>query len=65
MATRRAVLLRRHRSLEYVNVRKTGLAAIVLRDDDELIEVKATDNKKDIFLVTKDGTVYPLSMKQM
>ena len=40
---------------EYVNVRKTGLAAIVLRDDDELIEVKATDNKKNIFLVTKDG----------
>lgn len=38
-----------------MNVRKTGLAAIILRDDDELIEVKATDNKKDIILVTKDG----------
>ena len=40
---------------DYVNVRKTGLAAIALRDDDELIEVKCTDNKKDVLLVTKDG----------
>jgi len=31
------------------------LVAITLRDDDELIEVKATDNTKDIMLVTKDG----------
>ena len=40
---------------EYANVRKNGLAAITLRDDDELIEVKLTDDKKDIILVTKDG----------
>ena len=40
---------------EYVNVRKTGLAAIDLRDDDELIEVKFTDNKKDVLLITKYG----------
>ena len=40
---------------EYMNVRKTGLAAITLRDDDELIEVKATNSKKNIILVTKDG----------
>ena len=40
---------------EYSNVRKTGLAAINLREDDELIEVKKTDNKKDIILVTKYG----------
>lgn len=40
---------------EYENVRKNGLQAIVLRDNDELIEVKATDNEKDIFLVTKKG----------
>ena len=40
---------------EYANVRKVGLAAIALRDDDELIEVKATNNKKDIILVTKYG----------
>ena len=40
---------------DYANVRKTGLAAIALREDDELIEVKFTDNKKDIILVTKFG----------
>ncbi len=46
---------------EYANVRKTGLVAITLRDDDELIEVKATDdNNKDIMLVTKGRYVYPV-----
>ena len=40
---------------DYANVRKTGLAAINLREDDELIEVKKTDNNQDIFLVTKYG----------
>lgn len=40
---------------EYANIRKTGLAAITLREEDELIEVKKTDNKKDILLVTKYG----------
>ncbi|MCI5741942.1 MAG: DNA gyrase subunit A [Lachnospiraceae bacterium] len=40
---------------DYAHVRKTGLAAINLREDDELIEVKVTDNEKDIILVTKYG----------
>lgn len=40
---------------EYENVRKNGLQAIVLREDDDLIEVKATDNSKDIFIITKKG----------
>ncbi len=40
---------------EYANVRKTGLAAITLREDDHLIEVKITDNEEDILLVTKYG----------
>ena len=40
---------------EYENVRKNGLQAIVLKEQDELIEVKATDNTKDIFLITKKG----------
>jgi DNA gyrase subunit A len=40
---------------EYANVRKTGLAAITLKDGDELIQVKITDNTKDIFMVTKLG----------
>ena len=41
--------------MEYSNVRKNGLAAINLRDDDELIEVKTTDKDTEIFLVTKQG----------
>lgn len=41
--------------LEYSNVRKKGLAAINLREDDELIEVKSTDKNTEIFLVTKQG----------
>ena len=40
---------------DYENIRKTGLAAINLRDDDRLIEVKVTDNNEDIFLFTKYG----------
>ena len=40
---------------EYINIRKKGLQAINLRDDDELIEVKITDNTNDIILVTKNG----------
>ena len=54
MATKRG-LVKKTPIMEYENVRKTGLAAITLRDDDELIEVKFTNNKKDIILVTKDG----------
>ena len=40
---------------EYSSIRKNGLIAINLRDDDELIEVKVTDKDTDIFLVTKFG----------
>ena len=40
---------------EFANVRKNGLTAINLRDDDELIEVKTTDKDKEIFLITKHG----------
>ncbi len=40
---------------DYANVRKKGLAAINLREEDELIEVKMTDNTKDMILVTRFG----------
>jgi len=40
---------------EYENIRKSGLLAISLREDDELIEVKSTNHLKDIFLITKNG----------
>ena len=54
MATRKGIV-KKTPLLDYANVRKTGLAAISLREEDELIEVKLTNNKKDIFLVTKYG----------
>ncbi|MBD5507722.1 MAG: DNA gyrase subunit A [Lachnospiraceae bacterium] len=41
--------------MEFSHVRKNGLAAINLRDDDELIEVKTTSSDTEIFLVTKHG----------
>ena len=54
MATKKG-LVKKTPITDFANVRKTGLAAITLRDDDELIEVKFTNNKKDILLVTKYG----------
>lgn len=54
MATKKG-LVKKTPITDFANVRKTGLTAITLRDDDELIEVKFTNNKKDIFLVTKYG----------
>lgn len=54
MATKKGIV-KKTPITDYANVRKTGLAAINLREDDELIEVKKTDNTEDIFLVTKYG----------
>ncbi len=54
MATRKG-LVKKTPITDYANVRKVGLGAINLREDDELIEVKTTNDKKDIFLVTKYG----------
>ena len=54
MVTRKGIV-KKTSIVEYSNVRKNGLAAINLRDDDELIEVKITDKDTEIFLVTKYG----------
>ena len=54
MATKNG-LVKKTSIKEYANVRKSGLAAIALREDDELIEVKYTNNEQDVFLVTKNG----------
>ena len=54
MATKNGIV-KKTSIVEYANVRKTGLAAINLREEDELIEVKITDNRKDILMVTKYG----------
>ena len=54
MATKKG-LVKKTPIQEYGNVRKVGLAAISLRDEDELIEVKCTDGNEDIVLVTRFG----------
>jgi DNA gyrase subunit A len=54
MATRNGTV-KKTSIMDYRNVRKSGLAAIVLREEDELIEVKITDGNEDILLVTKHG----------
>ena len=54
MATKSG-LVKKTRIEEYKNIRKSGLIAITLREDDELIEVKITNGQKDVFLVTKNG----------
>ncbi len=54
MATRNG-LVKKTSIQEYANVKKTGLLAINLRENDELIEVKYTDNEQDVFLITKFG----------
>ena len=54
MVTRKGIV-KKTPILEYSNVRKNGLVAINLREDDELIEVKVTNADSEIFLVTRDG----------
>lgn len=54
MATKKGIV-KKTPIKDYENIRKSGLQAINLRDEDELIEVKVTDKKKDIILVTKLG----------
>lgn len=54
MATKKGIV-KKTPIKEYENIRKSGLQAINLREDDDLIEVKATNNEKDIILVTKNG----------
>ncbi len=54
MATRKGIV-KKTALTEYANVRKKGLTAIVLKEDDELIGVTLTDNSKEILLVTSFG----------
>ena len=51
MATKKG-MIKKTPITDYQNIRKNGLAAITLRDEDELIEVKSTNNKKEVILVS-------------
>ena len=59
MATRKGIV-KKTPIKEFANIRKTGIQAIGMRDDDELIEVKLTDSDCDIILVTKLGQVHQI-----
>jgi DNA gyrase subunit A len=54
MVTKKGIV-KKTSMMEFNNIRKKGLTAIILKDDDELIEVKITDKDSEIFLVTKLG----------
>ena len=58
MATKKGIV-KKTAITDYANVRKTGLAAITLREDDELIEVKFTDDITGYFPCDKIWSVYP------
>ena len=54
MCTRRGIIKRTELS-EFTNLRKSGLIAIVLREDDELIAVRLTDGHREMLVGTRDG----------
>ena len=54
MATKKGII--KKTPLEaYANIRQTGIIAIGLREDDELIDVDMTDGKREIIMISKNG----------
>lgn len=64
MATKKG-LVKKTPLVDYANVRKSGLTAIMLREDDSLIEVKFTDGNQDVYLATKNGMCIRFSEKDI
>ncbi len=54
MATKKGIV-KKTLLMDFVNVRKGGITAIILKDDDDLIEVKYTDGKRDVLIATANG----------
>lgn len=54
MATRNGVV-KKTDLMKYDNIRRGGLAAVTLRENDELIDVRLTDGNQDVMLVTRNG----------
>ena len=48
-------MIKRTKLSEYANIRKVGLAAISLREGDELMDVHVTDGKRDIIMISRQG----------
>jgi DNA gyrase subunit A len=58
-------LIKKTKLSEYFNIRKSGLIAIGLKENDELIEVKATNGQRDILIITKNGTCIRFNEKDV
>jgi DNA gyrase subunit A len=54
MATRNGII-KKTKLMEYNTSRKTGLQAITLKEDDELIDVRLTDGERNVVMVTHEG----------
>jgi len=54
MATKKGTI-KKTSIMAYTNIRKSGIQAITLREDDELIDVNISDNNDNIMLITKKG----------
>lgn len=54
MATKKGII-KKTPLLAYTNIRKSGIQAITLREDDELIDVMISDNTDNIMLITRNG----------
>lgn len=64
MATKKG-MIKKTNLKEFENIRKNGLIAILLRDDDELIEVKTTDGNMDLVLISKQGRCIYINEKDI
>ena len=64
MATRKGLIKRTELS-EFVNLRKAGLIAVVLREDDELIGVRRTEGDGEVLLGTRNGMAIRFSENDM
>lgn len=64
MATKKGVV-KKSSIMEYQNIRQNGLIAIGLKEDDDLIEVKMTDNEDEIILGTKLGQCIRFSEEEV
>lgn len=54
MATRQG-LIKKTPLEEFANLRKSGLIAIILREDDELVSVELTDGNRELLLGSRQG----------
>ena len=63
--TTRNGIAKRTQLSKFTNIRKGGLIAVHLRDDDELISVRLTDGTKDVMIATKNGYLIRFEEEQI